>query len=101
MLGRKSRFHADAPHSEGAGGSASVIGWHAPSNRIMYSLKLTPLRVALQRARHQMGSGMALTCRSRVPFRVPDAGVMASVSVFIRLASVVDKVMIGSWRERH
>ena len=57
--------------------------------------------MALQRARHQMDSGMALTCRSRVPFRVPDVGVMASVSVsaFIRLASVVDVVMTLSWRE--
>ena len=64
----------------------------------MYSLKLIPLLVALHRARHQVDSGMALTCRSRVPFRVPAIDVLASLSVsaFMLLGSFgqgVDSVM--------
>jgi hypothetical protein len=79
---------ADSRHPEGTIVSTSEIGWHVDRILVRYSLKLSPLRVALQRASIQTGSGMALTCRSRFPFRDLDAGVMAFVSVFmLRLLS--------------
>lgn len=92
--------HADARHTDGTGGSVVATGWDASKIRIMYSLKLKPLRVALQRARHHVDSGIALTCKSRVPFRAPTDCVRASlvISELMLARSFVDQVMTRWWR---